>query len=1020
MPRFKPTTIIALDSYAAAFCEAVCEQMEKNHPTHRRLLQSQAVVCQEGEKLSILSTDVASVADFCFDLEQSRGENSRIGAREARSLFTNEAQIQELQQSLIALLRTGRNQQTITTAQQEGIKVSKQHRVFLILSATNNATRGMVVEFAHLLRWLFAKLFPSEPHSIEAVILLPGLFLHSETTDYGCAYALLKELDSSQLAQSIPAFDNHWLIDSCNTQGIQLPSLADGLLSYADAFVGFLITEAEAVGMLIGARTVREKVSAYSTFGYGELIFPVESAIAQLSRTLAIDILNNAFLVPYNPRNAYRRLLITAKSFVLSDEFEQIFSALEQQQGKRIWKDFDPKVPLNMAEIQKYIDQVKQEYQTFRTRALLSYKNALESAKEDVQAQLLALLDAEVGKIADASPTGLQQALQWLEILTNSRIAFEGDVLGEVPKNLFSKQQESVSLLDSQLDTGVIIETNQSQKVLNFIQELRSQARSIEDEIALRGEGEKPLDLVAKLLDQQQNLETAYEEYSKVLEQELENARQLRKQAIAKTRDRLKQGVRYAENRLIYMSEKLNAASQVFASILHEQRPFLLRYLLLYPSLLTIIIISGFLFFDAIGDWGFWLIISLVLVGIWGIALVKQLLNFKSRSSWSQEVGGSIKRRCRSSANRLKQAYNEQLRLDYDLYLQRLRRDVYNYLINAANQKAEQLRYSLQELENLHRQLEESNAGLIPSGTATQRYLLSNEDIQTYYNLVVSDAKAEADIFTGSEVSRSQVWHMKPSQVHQKLANFTHLYFEKLKQLSIGDILLRDSELMPSHRGQLELQQFYAVTEPLLQLHKLDVDIASARSRDYTLWVGQKDQDTLLADYRKIHPEVTAQLAEDSYRIQLLTRCLGFPAYFIGSIEFYWDCYERTANIEPENRALPDLIPATYSTTGEIRTCLQQVLLAIALNLITRNANSVYYFQRQPLGTNRREIAEKFATEFTSQRLYEQLCQELDSVLLNGDQVYDQLQEFEQTSTDLESVEKEMLSSLFREYNPLN
>ncbi len=92
----------------------------------------------------------------------------------------------------------------------------------------------------------------------------------------------------SELAD--PPFDNCWLIDE------RVGGLKENLLSYADAFAGFLTVEPETNGLLIGTHKVRGKIPAYSAFGYGELFFPGETVITRLSTALAADVLMGQFL----------------------------------------------------------------------------------------------------------------------------------------------------------------------------------------------------------------------------------------------------------------------------------------------------------------------------------------------------------------------------------------------------------------------------------------------------------------------------------------------------------------------------------------------------------------------------------------------------------------------------------------------------------------------------------------------------------------------------------------------------
>lgn len=1022
MSRFKPTTLIALDSHSATFCHAVCHQLEQQFPAQRRLVNAQMLVYENGA--IAFSSNLDSVGNFCFDLQKNNNSSSQISAVEAKALFSNEQQIKTLEPTLIELLKAGRNQKAIATAQKAGIEVSQQRRIYLLLSAVNPATRGIVTEFASWIRWLFSKRFSTEPYSLEAIILLPGLLTNAGESDYATAYALLKELDASQSSSEMPAFDNHWLIDGCNAQGIQMGSLETNLISYSDAFVGFLTAEPQSIGVLVGAKTIRQKIAAYSTFGYSELFFPVQTVIARLSSQLGLDILTHGFLAKDEPSpENNRRLLLAAKAFVLSDSFIKSYRELEQPDGKTIWQNFNPQTVLKAGMAQEYVDEIKHQHQLFESHSLLNFKSRLESAREKVTSQLFDFLTAKINDWLDAKPTGLTWGLQLLKLLTNPAIAPDSDILGELPKNLITQQRDIIKEFDSQL--GVSLETKNSEDLLNQIQELRSQLKKLEDEQAIaKSTSEEGETESEKIVEIRQQLRLAYQAYQQAIEEEEYTARRLRREAIASKRTQLNKGVEEAEKRLINSDNQLEEAKEKLNDILEEKRKFFLKYFCVFPAIaaaFTIFILGIALLFNALPTllvlltW-----FSLIPLISWAIGFTKKFLILNNQEKTAHERIKIYDSSLKTAGITLRNAYNRKSQFEYDLYVDKLRQGILQDLIKETKKKAVALEKRLIELESLKKELNDYYHQQTLGNSATHRSVISLKNINDYYQSQISDPHLPAKIFIAEKVSRSQCWSFPNQEFHTQLKQFSDQQFEELTKLSIGNVLENDLNLIEPGSEDLLLRQLFDSGEPLLQLQQVDTQQTQGRSQDTTIWIGTKDQDQISSQCRQLKPDSTLETAEDSLAIKVLTRCLSFPAYFIGSIEFYLECYDRSSHIEAENKALPDLIPTEFSISGEIREAWQKLLQAIALGIICQSPTGEYTLHKTPLGKKRRQIAEAFATEFSKQKLYHLLCQHLDQVSCDPDLLYQKLSSFVAIAEDLETVEREMLSGLLQDYNPLN
>ncbi|MEH2390527.1 MAG: hypothetical protein V7K21_02260 [Nostoc sp.] len=264
----KPTILLALDPHSAAFCAAMKRQLQEFPATQSCLIQTYTLTW-DGQTFSF-SNELDQFADMSFDLAQTHSKQAYVS--KIRTQFSEATG--ELQTALIELLKTASQSKEAIAAKRQGVEISNNHRIYVMLSVSNQFARAVVFDIVRLIRWLFSKYFTDIPYSLEALLLLPGLFTQATTADYGAAYTLLKELDYKMTtgvviagAQKVPPFDNCWLMDE------QIGGLRDNLPSYADALAGFLTVEPETSGLLIGAQKVREKIPAYSAFGYGELFF---------------------------------------------------------------------------------------------------------------------------------------------------------------------------------------------------------------------------------------------------------------------------------------------------------------------------------------------------------------------------------------------------------------------------------------------------------------------------------------------------------------------------------------------------------------------------------------------------------------------------------------------------------------------------------------------------------------------------------------------------------------------------
>jgi hypothetical protein len=1089
MQKLKPVTIIALDPHAAGFCAAVRRRLERDFGARGRLIQTYSLI-HDGNTLNFES-NLTSTADLRFDLRAARSEAKRLEAEEAHALFERVAN--SIEPALIEMLGAGRSSVEIDEARRENIEIMRRRMIFLVFSSSDSFASGLVLDLARQIRWLFANKFTQELFDLQSIVLLPGLFEWPETPDYAATYALLKKLDYSMttglritsMIKGVPPFEGCWLIDGYNARGDKIGSLAEQLQSYCDAFTGFLTSEPEMSGALIGTRLARGKAPAYSAFGYGELYFPVETILTRLSSALARDLTTHAFLADdAPPPNRSRKMFQAAKEFVLSKDYTGALNGMERVNGKLIWQEF-PRVEKREGTTREHISELQRRHKQFEETDLPGFQRAADERRIEVQAELEAMVDAQIDRRADAALDGLSEAREFLEALTDPNIALRRDGRGENPQNLITEQRNIEGTLDDRL--GITIDRTETQKLLSQVHELRERLTALQTSLRLAPEvtdepdsterprqsatadipveGEtgragvadqsqeessdtgapekKPLSLQEErqqLADEikatEQQIQATHLEYHHVITVEDLAARQLRYETRQQVREAKAQAVTAAEEEVVKVSEQLGEARITLDELQQERRAFLIRHFITIPIIAVVVIfglpalaaMAGFppaqtlaqSFWDEPSDYLFWLAIAALIYGC--VVLYLFAVGINRRVNHAKEQVKTLERSLSAANAQLRQRHNDQLHFEYELYAQRMRVETINNLIEVVKQRAKELRRTLDEIAEVRAVFARRHDEALPLFSAMRRPVLRASDMDAYYEKKSEDALRDGLSFVNEHLPRSKARRIEIEEFREKLEAFASSRFERLKTLSIEDVLLREPELLSAHNASLYLRELNDAAEPLVQLREIDIDHDLFAQRDITLWAGVEEHEQLLSSYRLISPHATARASEDEQTLRALTRCLNYPAYFLSQIDYYRACYDRALASDKEASSLPDLIPNELGIGVEVQRAYENLLLAIATGMVLRNPKGDYIFasdHKRSLGPGRKQIAEKLATDFSSQHLYAELCDQLEARLNDRDLVYQKLTEYTDSATDLESAERELLKTLTRKYHPL-
>src|SRR5689334_15818321 len=132
MLRLKPTTLIALDPYTAAFCERVRSNLDRDFGARGSLIQSYVLTVRGTE--AAFQKDLLSIADFSFNPGGTQ-KSRTVSADEAQAAF--EASSEKLEAALSEILDSGRRSIEIERAHQAGIEIVKKRMVYVLLSSSD-------------------------------------------------------------------------------------------------------------------------------------------------------------------------------------------------------------------------------------------------------------------------------------------------------------------------------------------------------------------------------------------------------------------------------------------------------------------------------------------------------------------------------------------------------------------------------------------------------------------------------------------------------------------------------------------------------------------------------------------------------------------------------------------------------------------------------------------------------------------------------------------------------------------
>jgi hypothetical protein len=957
----------------------------------------------------------------------------------------------DLQGHLSEIFDAGRRAAEIDGAHLLGIELARNRAIYLLLSSADPVASGVIIELARLIRWLFVIRFVQELYELHAVVLLPNLFAQPSEADFAAAYDLLKRLDHSfasglniRPSEKVPPFHGCWFIDGINARGERIGTLADELESYTDAFTGFLTAEPEMSGALVGTRTCRGKVPAYSAFGHAELYFPVDVAMTRLSSALSRDILDHAFVYEkLEQPDIDRKMLLAAKQFVISENYTSALDGLETEKGALIWQDPAPPTEMKSEnDLLEYIEEQRRQHAKFESESLPKFKQALLTRRETTSSELIKLLDAEIDGRIDRALGGFGEVPLLLERLVDHSVALHANALGERPQNFLTDLLAAESALDPKL--SLTIDHSRTDALVKQVEELHHRLADLENTLSLTVPRAYDTDdhATQTIKSEHENLRSEIEEthseiasasksYVRELIAEQRAANDLRYEAKEKLRSDRKAAITVAETELTQTAALLSSVRLDLEATEQQRHSFLVRHFIIYPVIGALLfIVPGLASFLGVSvaamlvglfSAGFFefLIAAVLTLAVYTAVVLYRFTNGINRAVVAaRDEVHALELRLKAAQVRLTDAHNLQLRLEHDIYVQLMRVETLNRLIEVTRERIVEVEKVLGALRECRATFVSQYETALPASSYTRRPILSAEQMDHYYTTTVPDVDSKAGIFVREHVARSQVRRIPIETFARRLEEFARSCFGSFAKLSIKDLLLGAPDLFSDEQTNLRLEELDRAASPLAMLSEIDLNDDSFAQKDVTIWASATDNEPLLERYRKLNAATTIRPSDDDQSLCALTRCLNFPAFYLSQIEFYRSCYDRLHKTDASS--LPDVIPAELTISADSRHAYEKLLMAFAIGLISQNGDSTYQLvdgMGSLPGASRREIAEKLGGDYHAQKIYFEICRRLDEC--DSETIYNSVVAFIGKASDLDPFEREILLGVSQKHHPL-
>jgi hypothetical protein len=868
--------------------------------------------------------------------------------------------------------------------------LSTRELVLVIVDSTGEA-RLPLVETLGRIRHIYEMRRLASFFALDVLCLLPELVGTTSSDDYAAAYGLMKALS----AAAPRPFDEAWLLDATNASRVKFPPLGAALDLHADAVAGILMFEPEMSGALPGSHP-RGMPPVFSAFGFADLVFPRDAALARVESRFAAECIRENLL--RRTAGDGEAAPLRAKQFVVGNEFAIPFSRIGIEAGQSLFHRFQPKAHVsdNTRSAEEVIAACRAELRVHRESIQLDNLATLTKQGEEVASGSVLLLTRVVDETLDRAD--YPGATAFLEALLDPL----ADVRSEIdvtPRNLVTEISTATAALDARLRfTPTVSQSDAARKRVRELGSLVKDQKLVAETVGPAGAEEQ----ITAWETERDTLLQALPDA--VFKEEAENNAG-RNAARDAESTRLKSETEGREQQLRELFAQLPRAEQSLREALEERRLWLWRTVIWAAAGLTALYGVPFAFgvlrenLERI-NWAAGL--GLIIYAVWSAVRYARMIAPAVRDA--RDLLQRLKQHIAVADKAKNTAYNDELQFEYDVAHRRA-------TLMALRRSHEAARRTLDALRARFKEIEDLAATMVPASISTTGLavaVVDDADVDAWYELTEPD---RAPFLREFPISRSESSHCAISDLQARLDSHVAAAFDDLRRMTLASAA---STLAQEAKLAQRLKRFAEMSAPRIEIRDDDLLAQQTIQRDTTLWMDSSDARwTGRIQYR--FPDAQPKASDDATRVHALTRTLHFPAYVIGQIDYYRAQYEAAKN--PDFSEAPDLLPMELALGPAVRAAYEQILLARATGVVQLGADGRFSTNGVDLGDSHLTAAQKLAAA-DAVSIRQQLTFALESRLSVTTEVERGLRQLQQSGA-LSSIDRGVLNGLIRRYAPL-
>jgi hypothetical protein len=821
--------------------------------------------------------------------------------------------------------------------------VSDRQRILIIAAASQSTARD-AIDLARAIQTVYDSLFSSHLHTCELVLLLPDTASGSTPQMYASAYAGLKEISevAAGNGQGKRLCDFIWIISSSNARRLRFPPVDKDSRVYAEAVVGLLSTEPELSGALPGAFRPRGFDPTFSSFGYAELVLPVDTIAMRLEARFAEELVGEV-LCETAVESAQRSAELAAKTLLQNDSFSALLKRLDFEKGLVISREFQPQT--RMVEAVATVDDItaamRGERESFRRNALLRRQTAdIERANGTVAAAAAAVREL---RDTTANSVGFRQCIRVLEALIDPFPDLRWDRADLAPRNLCSEIDTASEALDQTLGIQGRVES----------QAMRARARELRAVLQHQQLSEELLTLAepaaeARLQPAREELQRQFEILmaalpETIMREELSRAEALPK-ATAAEQERLAQVTDDAERALADLVVAKQRSTEALNDALRIRRAFLHTHLVARPIAVALLLVGlGAAVGAAKPEILRWLVEGLGgsarlftygvgMIVMYAAAVVGRYLSAIHPSVVrAREQVRRVADSMPAAFVRLSSAHAAELQFEYSMSLYETHISMLRRLANEIRSLIVGVRERVADLEALREQFSKEHRQAVITTAARTLSAVTTEEVDYYYDHSTSERAVATRDFCEGSLTRSAVLRFESNEIDRAVRDYVSAHYSVIRKMTLVDLAAGRPPIVALDAFGRRAERLLDMGSPLLEIRE-DIEAQRGIQKDVTVWTGGV---SILSELLKHEQGMHIRTDGDPLRIVTLGRTLHVPGYSLAQIDYYRSQYLAEAPLD-QTELVPDLVPTEFILTAPLRSTFVELIVGQQLGLVVR------------------------------------------------------------------------------------